>query len=103
MISDELREFIADIDDEVVKTQLTRAVAVSDVVEASSGDQTQERLAKALDLITQTYDQAVRNQRDSINRLLEERSRHLSKIAQLEEGLAAERSWRERKTKVGSE
>jgi hypothetical protein len=104
MISNETREFVDDIDDQVIKAELVHVISTVDAIEAGAGkDERSEEFVKAFNRSVEGYQGAIRNQHASINRLLDERRQSFTRISQLEEGLAAERSWRERKVKVGPE
>lgn len=103
MISKELQQFIDEaVDDEEIHSQLISLVSKVGMIEEGHKGLDATRRAEAYDRMVAGYDKAIRNQRDSINRLLEERRQHLAEIAGLRRELDV---WVEAntKTKVGPE
>lgn len=88
MISKELREFIDDIDDQVVKAQLTALVSKVDLIEDGHKGLNASHRAEAYDRMVAGYDQAIRNQKASINRLLDERRKLMDDNAYLSKAVA---------------
>jgi hypothetical protein len=74
MISDATREFVDDIDDPVIKMELIHLMATVDAIHAGTGgDLRSEEFVRAFDRSMEGYMQQVAKQKESINRLLDER------------------------------
>jgi hypothetical protein len=103
LVSEELHEFIDDIDNQVVKTELMRLISIAATVDAGTAPEAQTRLAQALERITATYDEAIRKQRASINRLLGYNADAGIRVRNLEREVARLQDQINSKAKVGPE
>jgi uncharacterized protein YpuA (DUF1002 family) len=94
MISQETREFVDDIDDEAVKNELSIALNMLEMIDAGTkGSEDDRKFAEAFDNAISGLYGANARQKESINRLVDERRQLLKMNANLQTQLTAANQW----------